>query len=249
LTPDSIPSAALEFALLAESLYAALIGFATNEEPSLGGKLLYAGELSPHGRALLVAANIAGAASLTSTADSAAQKQAIRDGVADFLVNSLDEALRILKNEIRKRETVAVCIAADPYSIEREMLERGVVPDLLAPIEPALRAPRESLLCWRIAAAPAQWLPKVDSIALGCLKDNGGFDSERARRWLRLSPRYLGRLAQGMRVLRCDSNVAKEIVERVKSAVDGGEIATDVQISLTADNKDLAFQLSLRTPR
>ena len=63
------------------------------------------------GRALLLAGNIAGAASLAVTADAAAQKQSIRDGVADFLVNSLDEALRILKNEVRKREPVAVCVA------------------------------------------------------------------------------------------------------------------------------------------
>ena len=66
------------------------------------------------GRALVVAANIAGAATLAATADRAAQKQALRDGVADFLVTSLDEALRILKNQLRKRETVAVCVALRP---------------------------------------------------------------------------------------------------------------------------------------
>ncbi len=78
-----------------------------------------------------MAANIAGAASLVATADRAAQKQAIRDGVADFLVNSLDEALRILKNQLRKRETVAVCVGLAPEAVEREMQERGVLPDLL----------------------------------------------------------------------------------------------------------------------
>ena len=61
-------------------------------EPSLGGKLLYAGELDAEARALLVAANIAGAASLAASADAAARKQAMRDGVVDFLVTSLDEA-------------------------------------------------------------------------------------------------------------------------------------------------------------
>jgi urocanate hydratase len=99
-------------------------------ETGLGGKLFYAGELDGEGRALVVAANIAGAASLVATADRAAQKQAIRDGVADCLVNSLDEALRILKNQLRKRETVAVCLGLAPEAVEREMLERGVLPDL-----------------------------------------------------------------------------------------------------------------------
>ena len=102
------------------------------QNPSLGGKLLYAGELDGSGRVLVVAGNVAGAASLAATAIQRAQKQAIRDGVVDFLVNSLDEALRILKNEIRKRETVAVCMGAAPEAVEREMPERGVLPRSVA---------------------------------------------------------------------------------------------------------------------
>lgn len=239
MTPDPIPSAALEFTLQVERHYAALLrvapGELTLEEPSLGGKLLYAGELSSTSRALLVAANIAGAASLAATADADAQKQAIRDGVADFLVNTLDEALRILKNEIRKHETVAVCIASAPETVEREMLERGVLPDLIAPIESAPQAPGRGLLCWRVAAAPAQWLPKVDAIAMDSLRNDDGFDSRRACRWLRLAPRYLGRLAQGERVLRCELHIAKEILERIQSAMDRGEIAAEVDIALTSD--------------
>jgi urocanate hydratase len=234
LTPDPIPSAVLEFALQVERLYAALIGFATNEEPSLGGKLLYAGELAPDGRALLFAANIAGAASLAASADIAAQKLAIRDGVVDFLVNSLHEALRILKNEIRKHETVAVCIAAAPEAVEREMLERGVVPDLLPPIEPAPLAPGEAFLSWSVATAPAQWLPKLDAIALDCLSTTPDYESRAARRWLRLAPRYLGRLAQGIRVLRCESIIAKQIAERIQIAVNRGEFAAEVHIAITS---------------
>ncbi len=155
-------------------------------EPSLGGKLLYAGELDAEARALLVAANIAGAASLAASADRAAQKQAIRDGVVDFLVTSLDEALRILKNEIRKRETVAVCVAVAPEAIEREMRERGVLPDLLrrdaihaaprvrsfwqgARRSNSILTEQPALVAWRVASAPALWLPKLDAIALDCL--------------------------------------------------------------------------------
>ena len=54
-------------------------------------------------------------------------------GVIDFLVNSLDEALRILKNEIRKREPVSVAVSIAPQAIAQEMLDRGVLPDLLPP--------------------------------------------------------------------------------------------------------------------
>jgi hypothetical protein len=233
LTTDSNPSPPLDFTLQVESLYTALLRYASpspGEEQTLGGKLLYAAELDPRGRALLVAANIAGAASLAATADAAAQKQSIRDGVADFLVNSLDEALRILKNEIRKHETVAVCIASAPEDVEREMLERGVLPDLLAPIEPAPPAPGEALLTWRVAAAPAQGLPKLDAIALECLPAN---PDHGARRWLRLAPRYLGRLAQGIRILRCEPIVANAIVDRIQSAVARGEIPPDVHTAIT----------------
>src|ERR1700726_5021742 len=92
------------FALRTFSLYTRLItssgsAFQSPTEPSLGGKLLYVGELDEDGCALVIASNIAGSASLSAIANPAAQKQAIRDGVIDFLVTSLDEALRILKNE------------------------------------------------------------------------------------------------------------------------------------------------------
>ena len=133
MSPEPTPP--FSFAFQVESLYAALLQTASpalSSEPGLGGKLLYAGELDEAGLALMAAGNIAGAATLASTADPATQKQAIRTGVVDFLVTSLDEALRVLKNEIRKREPVAVCVAVAPEAVEREMLERGVLPDLLA---------------------------------------------------------------------------------------------------------------------
>jgi hypothetical protein len=224
-------------------------------EPGLGGKLLYAGELDARGRALLIAANIAGAASLAATADPAAQKQAVRDGVADFLVTDLDEALRILKNQIRKRETVAVCVGAAPQAMEQEMLERGVLPDLLRPADEAsgpslfisegakrVQVPAkdvvDGLLCWRVASAPAQWLPKLDALALACLPADAGA----ARRWLRLAPRYLGRLAQGLRLLRCDRDVYANFAEQMRERVEIGEIAVEVEIQFTVDTgNDLHF--------
>ena len=124
-----LPSA-FEFAAQVAQAYSALIVNA-DREAGLGGRLFYVGDLDDIGRACVVAANIAGAATLVATSDRAAQKQAIRDGVTDFLVNSLDEALRILKNQLRKRETVSVCVSLSPTTVEGEMKERGVEPDLL----------------------------------------------------------------------------------------------------------------------
>ena len=235
MTLDSIQLEALEFTLSVERIYAALLGAEaiSLDEPTLGGKLLYVGALDGAGRALMVAGNIAGAASLAATADSAVGKQAVRDGVADFLVNSLDEGLRILKNEIRMLEPVAVCIAASSGAVEAEMRERGVVADLGAPSVVSELPLGQVIVSWRVAAAPAQWLPRIDKIALECVEMAGGLDIGCARRWLHLAPRYLGRMAQGVRVLRCESSAGNEFVARVRRAVTGGEIGVEVEMKVS----------------
>jgi urocanate hydratase len=253
LALDPIESSAFDFILKVERLYAGLTATASadlNSEQGLGGELLYAGELDGRGRALLVAGNIAGVATLAATADGAAQKQAVKDGVADFLVTTLDEALRILKNQIRKRETAAVCVAATPEAIEREMLERGVLPDLLRPADDGecktpsaftkqgaraivLPTPgkNSTLLIWQVDEAPALWLPKLDAIALGCLIEDEEHEDWAARRWLRLAPRYLGRLTKGTRVLRSEEENARKFAARVRDAVKSGEIGVQVRMN------------------
>lgn len=245
-------SSAFSFSLRVYGFYAELMQDATaagpSEEPSMGGKLSYAGELDEPGRALVVAGNVSGCASLAATADAAAQKRAIRDGVVDFLVTSLDEALRILKNEIRKRETVAVCVGAAPEVVEHEMRERGVLPDLVRPQEATVfpgdggshdeaelgsgepdRMRMPALVRWSAGAAPALWLPKLDAIVLDCL----GADAWAQRRWVRGAPRYLGRLANGVRLLRADREFGAKFIERVRERTERGEIGVPVEIRST----------------
>ena len=66
-THPTLPPA-FAFISQVERFYAGLISAANpGPEPSLGGKLFYAGELDTAGRAMVVAANIAGAATLTAT--------------------------------------------------------------------------------------------------------------------------------------------------------------------------------------
>jgi hypothetical protein len=191
-------------------LFTALASSGQLEEQSgLGGHLLYAGEINDQSRLLLYAANIAGAASLAASADPATQRQAIRDGVVDFLVTSLEEALRILKNEIRKHQTVSVAVATSAETLTAQMLDRGVLPDLLPasipgsddlekflaqgakPIADPPPMPGE-LVIWSVDAQFARWLPRIDACADAILLPG---DHVR-RRWLRFAPRYLGRLAQ-----------------------------------------------------
>lgn len=290
MTADSEPSRS--FAEAADRHYAGLICAAESEaatgvEPGLGGRLFYAGELDYAARALVVAANIAGAATLTSSAEISIQKDAIREGVIDFLVTSLDEALRILKNELRKKETVAVCVGKPPQEIELEMLDRGVLPDLLPRGEPnALKfAPflvqgsrqvdsieatkKQAILSWSVTDSPAHWLPRLDAIAGESLlirQENSdilshpfphknaemdgaqrqyllagsigsGQDREIwfARRWLRLAPRYMARMTQGLRLLRCEDGAAQSFVGRVRDGVASCEISVPVEIRLDGD--------------
>jgi hypothetical protein len=198
-------------------------------EPSLGGKLLYAGEPDEDGRALIAASNIAGAASLCATADAHAQKQAVRDGIVDFLVTSLDEALRILKNEIRKREPVAVCIGAPWAQIESEMSERGVEPDVLRPSagDEGDAAPADvALVSWSVSSAPARWMPKLDAFALQCAGELPGS----TRRWLRMSPRYMGRLAQSFHLALADGTFATRFMDGAM-ALEDGRIPLKLQVS------------------
>jgi hypothetical protein len=228
----------LDFVARVAHAYAKLIASPrADPESGLGGSLFYAGEMDEQGRALVVAANIAGAATLVASADPATQKQAIREAVADFLVNSLDEALRILKNQLRKRETVSVCVALAPAAMEREMNERGVEPDLLrrdvptAPLHKALidcdgeqdesdLTGTPALVIWRVDSARRKDLAALDAIALECLDVR---DWPR-RRWLRLAPRYLGRPAQDLRLLSTHREFVDRFSKRLKESVDRGEI-------------------------
>ena len=47
------------------------------------------------------------------------------------MVNSLDEALRILKNAVRQGEATSVGLVGNCADLIPEMAKRGVVPDLL----------------------------------------------------------------------------------------------------------------------
>lgn len=203
-------------------------------EPGLGGLLVYAGELDEDGRSLVAAANIAGAASLSITADPPTQREAMREGVVDFVVNSLDEALRILKNEIRKKEPVSVCVALSAESVETEMKERGVQPDVcraaVLQVDDAVRdRPERCLVEWSVPDAPSRWMPRLDALAAECLAPSA-LDG---RRWLRLFPRYVGRSARGIRLIQSTPALASCFVRRLQTSREGGELPVAVQVCIT----------------
>jgi hypothetical protein len=98
---------------------------------------------------------------------------------------------------------------------------------LVAPLD---RLQDESLLTWSVEDAPAQWLPRLDAIAMDCLAGDESSSAQSARRWLRLAPRYLGRLARYVRILRCTTPAANAIAKRMRASIDSGEIAVPVRV-------------------
>src|SRR5690348_6449499 len=78
-----------------------------------GGSLAISCGLCVAGAAFTIAANLCGAGSLAIEADSNLARAALRSAATDFVVNSVDEALRVLKNEVRKRQPVSVALTMD----------------------------------------------------------------------------------------------------------------------------------------
>jgi hypothetical protein len=226
------------------SLFQTLSKMAETPMPiGLGGMLLVYGDLDREGVAIALAGNIAGAATLGIDHDGSRLKQGVRHGFCDFLVNNLDEALRILKNELRKKQPVSVCFEGVLASFLHIFAHRGVQPDILgfsgenedfavlvergAIVLQTTDSVDDSLLdvTWEAETRAALWLPKVDEMAAQSLP--GG---DPRHRWLKFAPRYLGRSLAGKRYLRMTAAELETFEGWVKSAMATGEIETRITI-------------------
>ncbi|MEY2411539.1 MAG: urocanate hydratase [Acidobacteriaceae bacterium] len=97
----------------------------------LAGKLIVSGGMGGMGGAQPLAATMAGAAFLGIDVDPERIKKRLTTGYCDFMVTTLDEALRILKNAVRKKENVSVGLVGNCADVINELADRGVVPDIL----------------------------------------------------------------------------------------------------------------------
>src|SRR5690242_8568181 len=97
----------------------------------LSGKLIVSGGMGGMGGAQPLAATMNGAAFLGIDVDPERIKKRLKTGYCDFMVTSLDEALRILKNAVRKKENVSVGLVGNCADVIPELADRGVVPDIL----------------------------------------------------------------------------------------------------------------------
>jgi urocanate hydratase len=97
----------------------------------LAGKLIASGGMGGMGGAQPLAATLNGAAFLGVDVDPERIKRRVKSGYCDVMVNNLDEALRILKNSVRKREATSVGLVGNCADVLPELARRGVVPDIL----------------------------------------------------------------------------------------------------------------------
>jgi urocanate hydratase len=97
----------------------------------LSGKLVVTGGMGGMGGAQPLAATMNGAAFLGIDVDPERIKRRVKTGYCDVMVTSLDEALRILKNAVRKGQATSVGLVGNCADVIPELAKRGVVPDVL----------------------------------------------------------------------------------------------------------------------
>ena len=95
------------------------------------GKLVVSGGMGAMGGVQPLAATLNGAAFLGIDANPEQIKPRVKTGYCDVMVNHLDEALRILKNAVRKREATSVGLVGNCADVIPALARRGIVPALL----------------------------------------------------------------------------------------------------------------------
>jgi hypothetical protein len=223
--------------------YLSIAGLAREHfRDSLSGKLLLHFGWSAAGVATVVATSIAGAASLCVDADAESLRQGLRSGFIDFVVGQLDEALRILKNELRRGRPVSVGLAADPEECFAAMIDRGLQPDLIASVPQrhagvflergatALPEPRPdastAIMEWTTAEDPVRSMQSIARIAADCL-DPARADTPARRHWLEQSPRYLGRAFSSQQCVRMTEEEAAAFLPRIHAGFPTAAITRD----------------------
>jgi hypothetical protein len=225
---------------------------------AIAGRLLLIDGLAEEGDALLIAASIAGAASLVLETRTEAIRYCVRNGIVDFAVTTLNEALRILKNELRKKQPIVVLVERDAAAVLAEMVERGAQPDMLrwASPEPALSACIDTLTergarslpgaistSFESGADPAQ----ADATSDVCWRAGEGgssvlrqlellaaqilppTDVER-QNWIARAPRYLPRALRLERRVSMTQQECVAFVAAVEERAQQGALAAPVEI-------------------
>jgi hypothetical protein len=247
--------------------YLALAGLAGAEfGGTLGGRIVAVPTLAPEASWLILAAGIASAASLAIESDLLRIRLAIRQRICEFTVNTLDETIRILKNQVRQRQAVAVCLSSGLSPALGEMLDRGLQPDLIALPANGFGNYEESRLMARLIArgsraldlaGPAQapvW--GIGSTADGCVDVRWRvtqapgiwlpkidsifeqcFPGDPRCRWIRVAPLYFDRALQFERFVRLRPEEAGAFLTILTGTLRSGEIPVPVKFALGAGHE------------
>ena len=97
----------------------------------LAGKLIVSGGMGGMGGAQPLAATMTGACFLGIDVDPERIRKRLKTGYCDHMVESLDEALKILFEAKRKKENISVGLVGNCADVIPELAERGIVPDIL----------------------------------------------------------------------------------------------------------------------
>ncbi len=235
------------------------------DEPkgALAGQFLVSDSLQGESETLPLAALIAGACFLGMDPNVEVARDMLRHGRCDFVVNSLDEALRILKNELRQKKPVAVCLSGDVPLFIQEMADRGVAPQLLLHVLPVAEYPafarlRETgtKLCeaaslahlqgragnadgeltrWELPKGTSTMLARLDAVAREVIPAS----NRKRRRWLEAASRYLPRATPPARIASLTSAELERFVDGISARLMSGDVAGPV--SLTVDGQTMVL--------
>jgi urocanate hydratase len=143
-----------------------LYGELVARRPGYGGQLIFTCGDACSATGLPAAVSIAGGTTLALDPDASAVKATFRSGGIDFVVNTLDEALRVLKNEVRQHKPLSVGLISEMEPVLAEIAARGVLPDLQvtldAPSNPLLVAPSPTP---QLVGVPQLHLTNAEGIA------------------------------------------------------------------------------------
>ncbi len=173
-----------------------IYGTLVTEREDWGGALVLSYGQGAAASGIAAAVSIAGGTTLVLDDDAAAVKSAMRRSELDFVVNTLDEALRTLKNEIRQHRPLSVGLIAEVTAVLQEIEERGVLPDRQYSRTPDRMLPSyKGLQEYQILAANTEELRRLDNQLLAMIP----VDDFVRRHWIQRAPQYLREARTGSR--------------------------------------------------
>ncbi|MBM7609131.1 urocanate hydratase [Lysinibacillus composti] len=99
--------------------------------PDLRGKFILTGGMGGMSGAQPLAGKMAGAVILVVEVDRNRIERKIKEGYCDYLVETVDEALKLVKELTEKKEPASIGLVGNCVDVHRELLNRGVTPDIV----------------------------------------------------------------------------------------------------------------------